>query len=289
MNIDVAVVNAFCKNDNGGNAAGVVLRASTLTPDQKRNISAQVGFSETAFVEESTVADFKITFFTPTDEVDFCGHAIVATYSYLWKEGIISAGYYTQELKAGILKVEVREDGFVLMDQTLPVFGDCIEVEMIRRCINNDISVSDLKMQIVSTGLLDILLHVNTFDELNNLEIDFEKLAELNKRTKTIGLHAFTLTSTASNIVAHTRNFAPLYGITEESATGSSNGALACYLFKNGKLRDRDITNLQFEQGYAMNNSSEITVALELVGESIARVQVGGFGRIMGERSVPLE
>lgn len=37
-------------------------------------------------------------------------------------------------------------------------------------------------------------------------------------------------------ITAHCRNFAPLYGIDEESATGSSNGALACYLFENGML-----------------------------------------------------
>lgn len=286
MNIEVALVNAFCANGKGGNPAGVVLNADSIHVDQKRNISAQVGYSETAFVEKSDTADFKITFFTPTDEVDFCGHAIVATYSLLLKKGIISPGHYTQELKAGNLQVEVQGNGFVLMDQKLPIFGDYVEVEKIRECLHNDLSLNDLKPQIVSTGLCDIFLPVSSLDELNSLEIDFEKLAELNKQTNTIGLHAFTLAPITSNTVAHTRNFAPLYGIKEESATGSSNGALACYLFAHGKLSGRDVSNLKFEQGYAMNNPSEITVGLQVTGGSITGVQVGGFGEVIGEQSV---
>ncbi len=65
MNVTVFHVDSFCVDGAGGNPAGVVLHADELSHDQKRAISAKVGFSETAFVEQSSVADFKVSFFTP--------------------------------------------------------------------------------------------------------------------------------------------------------------------------------------------------------------------------------
>ncbi|WP_046006551.1 PhzF family phenazine biosynthesis protein [Pseudoalteromonas rubra] len=74
--INVHLVNAFTERGKGGNPAGVVLNADGLTDEQKQAIAREVGFSETAFVSSASDADFAVSFFTPTAEVDFCGHAI---------------------------------------------------------------------------------------------------------------------------------------------------------------------------------------------------------------------
>ena len=64
MEIKVYTLNAFAKTDNGGNPAGVVLYADSLSVDDMQKIAAKVSFSETAFVKKSSNADFKVDFFT---------------------------------------------------------------------------------------------------------------------------------------------------------------------------------------------------------------------------------
>ena len=68
--IKVYTLNAFTDDVSGGNPAGVVLDADNLTEKQMQGIAKKVGFSETAFVMSSDSADFRVRFFTPSDEVD---------------------------------------------------------------------------------------------------------------------------------------------------------------------------------------------------------------------------
>ena len=89
-------------------------------------------------------------------------------------------------------------------------------------------------------------------------------------------MHAFTLTP-SEEVTAICRNFAPLYGIDEESATGTSNCALACYLFHYGIKQQQYI----FEQGYELNNPSRIIVNIENDGTEITGVRVGGNGYLV--------
>ena len=285
--VKVYLLKSFGADETGGNPAGVVLHAENLSDQQKKDIAHKVNLSETAFVENSHNADYKVRFFTPTEEVDLCGHATIATYSLLFQKSLIKPGQYTQELKAGVLGIEIRGDGMVILEQSVPQFAEKIEPDEITEIFGELIVVDQLPPQIVSTGLRDILLPVKTREELYSLKPNFEKMAALNKRTQSVGLHAFTLDTIALNSIAHCRNFAPLYGIEEESATGSSNGALACYLYHYGKLKERNIQNMKFEQGYSMGKPSEIIVDLSVDDTKIVQVKVGG--RAMLYRDVEIE
>nr|WP_315979892.1 PhzF family phenazine biosynthesis protein [Aliamphritea spongicola] len=69
--------------------------------------------------------------FTPTAEVDFCGHATLATFSLLWKQQTLSAGNYIQATGAGLLKVSITENGQVSMDQQLPEFLQTFSADVI--------------------------------------------------------------------------------------------------------------------------------------------------------------
>jgi PhzF family phenazine biosynthesis protein len=275
--IRVYTLNAFAETKRGGNPAGVVLDADRLAEPSMQKIAARVGYSETAFVQKSTAADFKTRFFTPAAEVDLCGHATIAAFSLLFGLRRIQAGKHSQETKAGILGVEVQEDGTVFMDQNLPFFEKAINRREVAGSlgIGLDSLAPDLPVQIVSTGLRDIIVPVISLRELSSIKPDFDKIADISKKQGAVGYHVFSL-ETKHRSTAHCRNLAPLYGIPEEAATGTSSGALACYLFKHGKITEEQAQGLVFEQGYGMRRPSEILVRLEFGNKDITGVHVGG-------------
>jgi PhzF family phenazine biosynthesis protein len=288
MEIHAFTLNAFAKESGGGNPAGVVLEADDLSDKQMLTIAAEIGFSETAFVAKSNLADGKVRFFTPAAEVDLCGHATIATYFLMGSTGILRPGCYTQETRAGILPIEIRPDGAVFMDQNLPQFLDCVDkaelADSLR--ISEEAFLPDLPARIVSTGLRDILIPVKSIKQLLNIQPDFQKVAGISRKYGVIGYHLFTL-ETVGKAAAHCRNLAPLYEIPEEAATGTSNGALACYLFHEGLIAE-NAGELVFEQGYSMGRPSEIRAELTVDGGEIRRVRVGGTARDIGEKRIIL-
>lgn len=73
--------------------------------------------------------------------------------------------------------------------------------------------------------LKDILLPIDSTSVLEKMNPNFFEIAKLSKAMNCIGIHSFSVINTAE-LTAICRNFAPLYGINEESATGTSNCAL---------------------------------------------------------------
>ncbi|MGL6033085.1 MAG: PhzF family phenazine biosynthesis protein [Kurthia gibsonii] len=289
MRVKVYTVNSFAKSINGGNPAGVVLNADGLSDVEMKKIAGVVGFSETAFVMKSNLADFMVRFFTPNEEVDFCGHATIAVFHTISSKGYIKSGRYSQETKAGILDVQVMEDLSIMMNQNIPSYHEIIEKQEIADSLNITVDemLENLPVQIVSTALRDILVPIKSLDILNSINPDFKKVENISSKYNTVGYHIFTLESlNESN--AHCRNFAPLYGIPEESATGTSNGALACYLYKYGKLKHDHITNISIEQGYSMERPSEIKIALTTKEKEITEVRVGGIALNLSEIEVEI-
>lgn len=277
MKIKVYTLNAFASEPHGGNPAGVVLDADDLSKEEMLKIATKVGFSETAFVSKSKVADFKVRFFTPSEEVDLCGHATIATFFLLKEKNILSAGVYVQETKAGVLNVEITESGKVLMNQANPEYFGELERQEIADSLNIsvDLIMDSLPIEIVSTGLRDILIPIKSLSDLLAIKPNFQKVLEVSKKHEVVGYHLFSL-ETQFESIAHTRNLAPLYDIDEESATGTSNGGLSCYLFKHKILNEKEVQNIVLEQGYCMNLPSKISVSLSTKGDKIMAVKVGG-------------
>lgn len=286
-NIEVFLVNAFTKDGSGGNPAGVVLNADRLNDADKLHIAQVIGYSETAFVSSDAEVDFEVSFFTTTGEVDFCGHATLATFSVLQQKGFITDGQYRQRTKAGILPVSVNALGEVTMEQTLPTFGRTFSNSEVAGLIGIDENVLNslsLPAQVVSTGLPDLIIQVPK-GYLDKVNIDEAKLIEFSKEHELIGAHLFEL-SDGTEVTASCRNFAPLFGISEESATGSASGALACYLDKY--LAAEHSRSFAFEQGRAMGALSQIFASVELNEHGIQRVKVGGVANVMSTKIVSL-
>ncbi|CEH33984.1 PhzF family phenazine biosynthesis protein [Romboutsia lituseburensis] len=281
MSLKKYIVNAFTKEGTGGNGAGVVLNCENLSVEDMQNIAKEINLSETAFVQQSDKANFKVRFFTPTEEVDLCGHATIATFTLLRNLEIIEKGVLTQETKAGILKVYIDKKD-VFMEQEKAKFYEVIQDEEILKSlnINKDDLDDTMPIQIVSTGLRDILIPVKNIEVLNKISLCKDLVTNISKKYDVVGYHVFCI-SENDTYVAHCRNFAPLYGIDEECATGTSNGALCSYLYKMKKLEGRDLNKLVFIQGEAMNKACEIVCKLNVELDEIVECLVGGEGAII--------
>lgn len=281
--VDVYVAVAFSKDAKGGNKAGVVLGRSELTSVQKAAIAKEMGYSETAFVLDSDKADFKLQYFTPTEEVPLCGHATIAAFSTLKLLNMLDKPDCTIETEAGILNIHIKDDGLILMEQNRPAYLEVLDSDIFTGCIERNFIDHRFPIQIVSTGLNDVMLPINSVEHLEQLSPDFEMIANMSKEKEVVGVHAFTIIK-ESDVTAICRNFAPLYGIDEESATGTANCALACYLFKYYKQQSQYV----FEQGHNMGDISRIVVNLSYHENVIDSVFVGGYGYLLGKRSLPV-
>lgn len=292
------IVDAFTETTFGGNPAGVViLPAGGDFPEDEtmRKTAAELRYSETAFIRQINENEFNIRYFTPAAEVDLCGHATIGSFVALASLGVVKPGQvYTNHTLAGTIDIEVGQ-GSVLMDMAAPQFIGALDTAEAQRELyeimgllpedQGVVAGEDKKLipEMISTGLPDIMMPVRDQAELAKIAPDFPALSDLSERYQVTGVHAFTVN--AGDGTVHCRNFAPLYDIDEEAATGTSNGALTYYLYRNG-LVTPGAENV-FVQGEAMERPSRITSRLTEDGQDV-KIQVGGSGVILAEGEIHL-
>ena len=273
----IFVCDAFSFEIFKGNQAGVVIleeKENYPTETFMKNIAAELKHSETAFVKKIDNKKFKIRYFTPTEEVELCGHATISIFSVLRELKLISIGKYIAETLAGSLDIVVDKD-FIWMDMASPKIEYTFNLDEIKEIysafnLNIDQTSKNLIPKIVNTGLSDIIIPIENKETLDSFVMNKEKVIELSKKYKVVGAHLFTLDK-CKKVTAFCRNIAPLVGIDEECATGTSNGALTHYLKDYGIISSKDINT--FIQGESMGRASTI---LSRYKEDGITIQVGG-------------
>lgn len=269
------VMDAFSARIFGGNQAGVVLPDRPLEDALMRQIAAEFKHSETAFVTREADGSVKIRYFTPAEEVDLCGHATVASFALLRSLGEIGDGDHIAHTRSGDLNITVRGDT-VWMDMAPPRLLRTLTDEEAAEIyaaygLSPDDCPAGYPTRIISTGLADIMLPVRDHDTLMRAVQNEAAVTELSRRYDCVGVHMFCPGD--GTCAAWCSNFAPLYDIPEECATGTSNGALTYYLRLLGKVRP-DEENV-FLQGEHMGRPSEIRSRLTEEGDTTL-IRVGG-------------
>ena len=273
------IVDAFTTRRFSGNQAGVALLAPEepeLTDAFCQALAAELKHSETAFVRPAGPDSFRLRYFTPEGEVDLCGHATIAAFTTLREAEGLAPGAYRASTLAGELNIQVSGQA-VWMDMAPPVEGRGFSPEEgAELYAAYGLSAADCPEgyapTVVSTGLQDILLPVSSMEALEKAQQDERTVTELSKRYGVVGVHMFW-PCLSEEAAARCRNFAPLYAIPEEAATGTSNGALTYYLYRRGKLAAG--AENRFLQGEKMGKPSEILSRLT-EGPDGVKVQVGG-------------
>lgn len=273
----IFVCDAFSFEIFKGNQAGVViLEEKENYPNEffMKNIAAELKHSETAFIKKIDNKKFKIRYFTPIEEVELCGHATISVFSALRELKLITTGKYIAETLAGNLEIIVDKD-FIWMDMSSPKIEYLFNLDEIKEIysafnLGTVQAPKNLIPKIVNTGLSDIIIPIKNKEVLDNFIMNKEKVIELSKKYKVVGAHLFTLDKD-KKVTAFCRNIAPLVGIDEECATGTSNGALTHYLKEYNIISNKDINT--FIQGEAMGRTSTILSRYKEDGRTI---QVGG-------------
>lgn len=287
--IEISIVNAFTADDKGGNPAGVVLNADTLTNIQKQKIATLAGLPETAFVSASEVAGIKLEFFTPTRQIAHCGHATIATFSYLKQNGLLASDKTSKETIDGIREINIEGDR-AFMEQKAPVYTDVSQragIILSSIGISTDNVAKDSPVMFVNTGNSFALIHVADTDILKNLKPDFDAIRDISETFGLIGYYVFATPESNGDYDATARMFAPAYGISEEAATGMAAGPLACYLHDIAGLHK---TNIIIQQGVFMDNPSpsRIEVNLKVDNGGITGLLAGGKGKVMETKTIEI-
>jgi PhzF family phenazine biosynthesis protein len=259
--IEIFQIDAFTKKAFTGNPAGVTF-SDDLTDNEKQLIANEMNLSETAFISNSNNADFKLQWFTPTKEVELCGHATIASLHYLYENGIISNNQtLTFETLSGIIKCSVKSEKY-LMQIPIPVlneFTGCKE-EVLDALGIERVDVCDLPFIILNNGYLFIA--VKSLNAMWNINPDFKKLNELSNSTKNFfDIAILTNETVDKDSSAHIRFFAPYHGIDEDPVTGSACGPLLLVLIKLGFLNNYvNDAFIQIEQGDVLNRKGRVSV-----------------------------
>lgn len=247
------IVNVFTHNGKGGNKAGVVIVKEYISKDECQKKAKELGFSETVFIKKISENIFELKFYTPQCEIEFCGHASLGAFYVLRETGAVVEGEYIERLNFKDLKVIVEKEKIFLEQDSIKI-ESITELERVLQSIGvkkEDLH-EDLEIVVGYSGLRDILIPVKNRKILNNLDIDLEEIKNISKFYNAVGYHVYTI----EDDKVYCRNFAPLYGIDEEAATGSSNGALLGYLNTVEKYISE---YLEFFQGENYGDCSKIT------------------------------
>jgi len=272
------IVDAFATEPLAGNAAGVVPDASSLDDGQMAAIARELNASETAFLTDDAADDVdrRIRYFTPTQEVDLCGHATVASLVHLHGEGVLDAGEGRLRTNAGVVGVEVTDDGVAWMETGEPsVELVDVDYERVGEALGIDHAAlqdvgADLPAAVATVGLPFLVVPVNFLERLGGADPDLDAVAALAAEYDATGVYAFTFDALDADSTLHARMWAPGAGVPEDPVTGTASGACGAYLHHVDAFDDPP-RSMRFEQGHFVDRPGLVRVDVD--GDD---VRVGG-------------
>lgn len=270
--IEVHHYDVFSKEPNKGNPAGVVLNGDELTDKEMQEIAFKVGFNETAFTVKSDVADIRIRFFTPGNEMNLCGHGTMAMVYALKTKGLLGdKTNFTIETKAGILPIRINSttDGDILitMKQAFPQFE---EFKGSKEVLANSIGLSesdirdDLPILYGSTGIWTLLVPIKQLDAFNKMKPKNKEFPTILKEMPKSSIHPFCMETYDSTADMHARHFSsPFAGTIEDPVTGTASGVMGAYFAKYIKNNNfKEPINLIVEQGQEIQKDGRVMVRI---------------------------
>lgn len=269
-------IAAFCDGDTGGNPAGVVIGQALPDAAAMQALAAEIGYSETAFAAPEGEA-WRVRYFAPAVEVNFCGHATIALGAALSLAR--GDGVFRLRLNHASITVEGRRrgDGITAALQSPPTRSHAVAPALLEEaCALFGLAPDDLDPRIppamAHAGADHLILALCGRERLAGIFYDFNAGLRLALQN---GIGTFSLVHAESDRLFHARNPFPLGGVMEDPATGAAAAALAGYL--------RDI-------GWPMGDGIEISQGVDMGVPSRLFAQAGAEPgssiRVMGQARI---
>jgi trans-2,3-dihydro-3-hydroxyanthranilate isomerase len=289
MQLNFVTVDVFTDRQFGGNPLAVVADARGLTSEQMQAIAAEFNLSETTFVlpPQDAANTAQVRIFTPRAELPFAGHPNVGTAFVLAGAAAGAARPATGdtmvfEEKAGLVRVQLLRDGSAVMGARLAApqgfsIGKTISGEIVASACSlaeTDIDARAHEPCVASCGTPFIFAAVTSRAALAAARPRSEIFAQHVPATLATGIHLYLEAATPMADI-EARMFAPLYGVTEDPATGSANVALIALL---ATLRAEPDLRLErkISQGVDMGRPSLLAASAEKRAGKIVAAYIGG-------------
>lgn len=252
MKIAIYQVDAFTDQLFKGNPAAVCPLDAWLPDELMQNIAQENNLAETAFIVPAGNG-YEIRWFTPTVEVDLCGHATLASAHVVFHE----LGFTGDEIRfisprSGRLHVSRRGDEFVLDFPT-----DTLEAMVFD---SSRFAGLSLPPRAVYKGKTDYLLVYDSEVEIQNLQPDFEAL-------KVHPVRGIIVTAPGQEVDFVSRFFGPACGVNEDPVTGSAHTTLTPYWAS--VLGKNSMTAMQLSQRTGKLTCSLNQHRVEIAGKSV--------------------
>jgi len=241
-------IDAFTNQIFGGNPAGVVSNADSLTENEMLQIAREMNLSETAFVLKPTLsgANIRLRFFTPTSEVDFCGHATIGTLSQLARlkmHGLDKQGTnaIAVETRIGLLSMSVTnkdvtsEVTFTAPDVSMHPYQQQGEEFAVKFGVPVNLLDSAATI-LIDQKLRYLYIPVAALEDLGKQSFDIEHIKQQFKDEGIVVFCLYTKETITQDADLHARGLAPLIGINEDPFTGSMQAGLVKAAKNNGYI-----------------------------------------------------
>ena len=232
------IVDAFSDRPFGGNPAGVVLLRDFAEDGWMQQVAREINHAETAFAHPLPAggeADWALRWFTPTTEVDMCGHATLAT-AHVLRETGSATGTVRFAARCGVLTAAANADGSITLDFPTSVLTPQQTPEGLPRALGARV----VSVFGTAAHIGDLLVELEDEKAVRALDPDLRSLGGASKR----GIIATAVAEDpARGYDFVSRCFFPNVGVDEDPVTGSAHTALAP--FWAARLGRPDLTGLQ--------------------------------------------
>jgi len=285
VSLPIAIIDAFTRTPGTGNRAGLAPDSAALDDAAMIRAASAVAASETAFVlPPPPGVDVRLRYFTPTDEIPFCGHATVATFHWLAEQKRLAVpGRYRLECPGGSLEIELErtDDGVRVWMETpqFPFEDSPIPLKELVALLGGTWGVLDATLPVAQAGYR-ILVPVKRRADLWALLPRWDLLTPAIEAHGVRSVYVFTRDALDPGSIAHGRYFAPGFGIKEDPVTGSATGVFAGYLARNGVLSlpsAGGTVRARVEQGDVMGKPGRLDIEVTGSPTQVERARVGGF------------
>ena len=234
--VRLRTVDAFAERPFTGNPAAILMLDEAPPDDWMAAVARETNLSDTGFVirEDVPDADFRLRWFTPTVEIDLCGHATLASAHCLFEDGF--DGPIRFATRSGILTVERQADGSLAMN--FPAWPST-DYESARNAVANALGADVQSTALTANGAFLLALLADE-SAVRDLQPDLAAVAVLDS---SVGLIPTAPADANADYDFVSRVFAPQAGIPEDPVTGSAHTALAPYWA--ARLERTKMTGLQ--------------------------------------------
>lgn len=219
-------VDAFSTELFKGNPAAVLVCEEWLDDRIMQNIALENNLSETAFVKIINDENYEIRWFTPSVEVDFCGHATLASSFVLFKDFTTTKTIHFHVKDLGVFIVTQGQDGKITMNfpvrvpEPLPDYP--VLLNEVVDCPFNEVYVNQQAFILVCESEQAVRDAKPDFNKIKELAAAYQRSAAITAADLDI-----SITSKAQHYDYIARYFAPHKGIDEDPVTGSMHTGLA--------------------------------------------------------------